>query len=149
MRKLVMCLSVLAGLFFAGTIPASANAAAGMTAMQVKTSPGIATDVRWRGRRWGHRGWRRGWGWGPNIYIGVPYYGYGYYPYYYGGGGYYGGYYGGGGYGYRRGWRYRGYGYGRGWRHRGYGYRRGGWGHRGYRGGWAHRGGGFRGGHRR
>jgi len=158
MRKLLMYLSVLSGLFFAGTLPASANAAAGLTSMQVEKTSGLVTKARWHGHGWGHRGWghrgwrhygwRRGWGyrhhhrwWRRGLYYGFGwpyYYGYDYYPGYYG---YYGGpYY----YGHRRWYRH-------GWRHRGWGYRRhwgygGGWRHRG---GWGHRGhwGGHRGGH--
>ena len=56
MRKLVMSLSVLAGLLFAGTIPASANAAAGLTAVQVPSGQGVVTQARWH-HGWGHRGW--------------------------------------------------------------------------------------------
>lgn len=143
MRRGLMCLSVLAGLLFAGTLPVSANAAAGLTAIQVAKAPaGLVTKARWHGgwhggwgrRGWGYGGWgyRRRW-WGPGIYFGAwPYYGYGYYPryyyggydypYYYGYGGWYGGY----------GWRHRH------WRHAYWGHRRyGHWGHRG----WGHRGG--------
>ncbi|MBS0269885.1 MAG: VrrB protein [Proteobacteria bacterium] len=143
MRKLVMSLSVLAGLLLAGAAPASANAAAGLTAMQVQVdkSPGLVTKARWH-RGWGHRGW--GWRhhrrWGRGIYFGFgwPYY-YGYYPrhryyyddddYYYGGPyyGYYGGYR-------HRHWRHHGWGH-RGWYgHRGWGGRHHGWGHGGHRG---------------
>jgi len=137
-----MCLSVLAGLLFAGTLPTSANAAAGLTPTQVgkSSSASLVTKARWHGGwhgGWGHRGWGYGgWGyrrrwWGPGVYIGAwPYYGYGYYPsyyyddYYYPYYGYYGGY----------GWRHRYWRHAY-WGHRGWGYRRG-WG--GYRGGWHH-----------
>ena len=137
MRKLVMSLSVLAGLLLAGAAPASANAAAGLTAMQVQVdkSPGLVTEARY------HRGWHRGWRhhrrWGRGIYFGLgwPYY-YGYYPrrrYYYDddyyGGPYYGYY---GGYRHRH-WRHHGWGH-RGWGHRGWGGRHHGWGHRGHGG---------------
>lgn len=98
MRKLIMSMSVLAGLFFAGTIPASANAAAGLTAMQAPKAESAVTDVRWR-----HHGWRRGWG-GGGIYLGLPFYGYGYYPRYRYYDGYYPSYYYGG---YGRRWHYR------------------------------------------
>jgi hypothetical protein len=68
MRKLIMSLSVLAGLLFAGTLPASANAAAGLTAVQqVEKSSDLVTEARWHGGGWGHGGWgHRGWhgGWG-------------------------------------------------------------------------------------
>lgn len=136
MRKFVMSLSVLAGLLFAGTLPASANAAAGLTAMQVEKSSGLVTEARWH-RGWGHRGWgwrhHRRWGGGLHYGIGWPYY-YGFYPrhrYYYDDY-YYGGPYYRYGWGHRR-WHHRGWGH-RGWRHRGWGGHRG-WGHRGHRGG--------------
>ncbi|MBA2127553.1 VrrB protein [Hyphomicrobium methylovorum] len=135
MRKLFMSLSVLGGLLaFAGTSPASANAAAGLTKMNIeKPAPG-ATQVRYRHRHWGHRHWRhRGWrGGGLYFGFGAPGWGgYGYYPrrYRYG---YYGGpsyYYG-----------------GPRWRHRHWGHRH--WGHRHHRH-WGHRGGHRHWGHHR
>ncbi len=63
MRKLVMSLSVLGGLLFAGTLPATANAAAGLTATHINQSEGLVQKTGWRGG-WGHRGWGGGWGWG-------------------------------------------------------------------------------------
>ena len=103
MRKLVMSLSVLGGLLFAGTLPATANAAAGLTATHINQSEGLVQKAGWRGGwghrgwggGWGHRGWGGGWGWGHRGW--------------------------GGGWG----WRHRGWGGGWGWRHRGWG-----WGHR-------------------
>jgi hypothetical protein len=76
MRKLFMSLSVLIGLMFAGTIPASANPATGLTAVQIDKRPGLVTEARHRWRRHHH------WG-GPGIYFGFgwPYY-WGYYPRY-------------------------------------------------------------------
>ena len=67
MRKLLMSLFVLGGLLFAGTIPASANAAAGLTAVQARETPSLVTEARWHGgwghHGWGHHGWgHRGWG---------------------------------------------------------------------------------------
>lgn len=113
MRKLIMSLSILAGLLFAGTISSTANAAAGLTVTKpkVEESQGEVTKARYR-RHWG----------GPNIYFGFgsPYfYGprYGYYDdYYYGRPYYYRGH--------RRHWRH-------GRHHRGWGHHRGhrGWGH--------------------
>jgi hypothetical protein len=135
MRKLVMSLSVLAGLLFAGTIPASANAAAGLTAVQVPGGPGVVTEAGWH-HGWGHHGWgHRGWG-GRGLYFGfgLPYWGYypryryydyddDYYyyrPYYYYGGRrwhhhyrYWGGHW--GGYGH---WRGHGHWHGHGHHHR-------------------------------
>ena len=61
MRKLVMSLSVLGGLLFAGTLPATANAAAGLTATHINQSEGLVQKTGWRGG-WGHRGWGGGWG---------------------------------------------------------------------------------------
>ena len=96
MRKLVMSLSVLGGLLFAGTLPATANAAAGLTATHINQSEGLVQKAGWRGG-WGHRGWGGGWGhrgWG-------------------------------GGWGHRGwggGWGHRGWGGGWGWRHRGWGW---------------------------
>lgn len=131
MRKLLLCMSVLAGLFFAETLPASANAAAGLTAVHVdKSSAAVVTKARWRHGYYGGWGYGRRW-WGPGIYIGGwPYYGYGYYPrryyyddYYYPSYGYYGYY----GYPYR--WRHRhwhrAYWGPRYYGHRYYGYRHG------------------------
>ncbi|HET6389109.1 VrrB protein [Hyphomicrobium sp.] len=109
MRKLIMSLSILAGLLFAGTLPSSANAAAGLTAAKPKVEQTEApvTQARWRHR---HRHW------GPNIYFGfgAPYF---YGPRY----GYYDGYYGRPYYGYR---------YRRHWRHH---HHHRGWGHRHHR----------------
>ena len=61
MRKLVMSLSVLGGLLFAGTLPATANAAAGLTATHINQSEGLVQKAGWGGG-WGHRGWGGGWG---------------------------------------------------------------------------------------
>ena len=150
MRKLVMSLSVLGGLLFAGTLPATANAAAGLTATHINQSEGLVQKAGWRRGGWGHRGWgggwghrgwgggwgwrhrgwgggwgwrHRGWGWGHRGWGGICIglpLYWGYPVRYYG---YYGPYYGGRYY-------YRGYG----WRHRYWGHRRWGWGHR--RWGW-------------
>ena len=49
MRKLVMSLSVLGGLLFAGTLPASANAAAGLTAVHIDKANSNVTKTGWRG----------------------------------------------------------------------------------------------------
>lgn len=75
MRKLIMSLFMLAGLLFAGMIPASApasaNAASGLTGAKIATAQGDVTKAGWRGHH------RRG------VYFGFyPSYssGYGYYP---------------------------------------------------------------------
>jgi hypothetical protein len=135
MRKLVMSLSVLGGLLFVGTIPASANVASANVATTARTGANVSTDglvtkTGWRHGGW-HRGWHRGWR-GGGIYLGLPFVGYGYYPRYR----YYDDYY----YPYYGGRYYYGH---RHWRgHRGYwGGHRGHWG--GHRGHW--RGGHFRG----
>ena len=111
MRKLVMSLSVLGGLLFAGTLPASANAAAGLTAVHIDKADRARTKTGWRvadgaiaagaaagdtaAGGWGHRGWgtrlerRRHWCWRHPVWghrLGgiTPRYRYngGYYPYY-------------------------------------------------------------------
>ena len=69
MRKLLMSIFVLGGLMFAGTVPASANAASGLTAAKIAVAPGQVEKARWRHHR---RGAYFGWGY--------PSYRYGYYP---------------------------------------------------------------------
>ncbi|MBY0559974.1 VrrB protein [Hyphomicrobium sp.] len=129
MRKLVISISVLAGLLLAGAGPASANAAAGLTTMQVQVdkSPGLVTKARWR-HGGHHRGWRHHRRWGRGIYFGFgsPYY-YGYYPRHHR-------------------WGHRGWGH-RGWGHGGWGGRHHGGGHGGHRGGHGGGHGGHGGGH--
>ncbi len=116
MRKLVLSALCFAGLAFAASGPASANAAAG--AMAVKpplVTKGQVEEVRWRRR---HRWHRR------HFFIGAPYLAWGYYRprYYYGG---YPNYYYGGYYPRRHHWRHRH------WRHRHHHHRH--WRHRHWR----------------
>lgn len=83
MRKLIMSLSVLAGLLFAGTLPASANAGSGLAAAKIAAPAGEVTKAGWRHRHyrrhyghrhWGHRRhWRHRHYWRPGFYIGVPF----------------------------------------------------------------------------
>jgi len=72
-----MSLFMLGGIVFAGTLPASANAAAGMTGAKIATTQqGEVIKAHWRHHRrgfffGGYPGY--GWGWGWHR----PYYGYG------------------------------------------------------------------------
>ena len=73
MRKFLMSMFILAGVLFSGSLPASANAAAGLTANPVVKSESLVEKARWGHRR--HHGLYFG--------FGVPFVGYGYgYPRY-------------------------------------------------------------------